>query len=99
LTDADQSVNMRLLGFAGSDLYRHQIGILYFLRRNPPTKLSMPVLALGGERTMGATAGGPKLKEALEHLQVEVVPRSAHWVIHDAPDFVTQQLLSFFGRE
>lgn len=48
---------------------------------------------------MGATAGGPKLKEALEHLQVEVVPRSAHWVIHDAPDFVTQQLLSFFGRE
>ena len=35
LTDVDQSVNMKLLGSAGSDLYRHQIGIHYFLHRNP----------------------------------------------------------------
>jgi transposase-like protein len=26
---------MKLLGSAGSDLYRHQIGIHYFLHRNP----------------------------------------------------------------
>ncbi len=60
------------------------------------TKLSLPVLALGGERTMGAAAGGVRLKEAVEQLDVRVVPRAAHWLIHDAPDFVTQQLLSFF---
>ena len=35
LTDADQSVNMKSLGSAVSDLYRHQIGIHYFLHRNP----------------------------------------------------------------
>lgn len=67
-------------------------------RKGTKTKLSMPVLALGGERTMGAAAGGLKLKEAVEQLQVKVVPRAAHWVIHDAPDFVSQQLLSFFAE-
>jgi pimeloyl-ACP methyl ester carboxylesterase len=66
-------------------------------REATKTKLSLPVLALGGERTMGATAGGVRLKEAVEQLEVKVVPRAAHWVIHDAPDFVAQQLLSFFG--
>src|SRR5687768_14486709 len=47
LTDVDQSVNMRLLGFAGSDLYRHQIGIHYFLHRNPQEpKVNQFALAL-----------------------------------------------------
>ena len=59
-------------------------------------KLSVPVLALGGERTMGTAAGGIRLKEAVEQLETKVVPRAAHWVIHDAPAFVAQQLLSFF---
>ncbi len=72
-----------------------------FLMRNregTKTKLPMPVLALGGERTMGAAAGGVRLNEAVERLQVKVVPRAAHWVIHDAPDFVSQQLLSLFAE-
>lgn len=67
-------------------------------REGTKTKLPMPVLALGGERTMGAAAGGVRLKQAVEHLEVKVVPRAAHWVIHDAPDFVAQQLLSFFSE-
>jgi pimeloyl-ACP methyl ester carboxylesterase len=67
-------------------------------REGTRTKLSLPVLALGGERTMGAAAGGVRLKEAVEQLEVRVVPRAAHWVIHDAPEFITQQLLSFFGE-
>jgi pimeloyl-ACP methyl ester carboxylesterase len=67
-------------------------------RQATKSKLSMPVLALGGERTMGTAAGGVRLKEAVEQLQVRVVPRAAHWVIHDAPDFVAQQLLLFFAE-
>lgn len=46
---------------------------------------------------MGAAAGGVRLKEAVKQFEVKVVPRAAHWVIHDAPEFVAQQLLSFLG--
>ena len=78
--------------------YRYLIEDADRNREGTKTKLSMPVLALGGENTMGAVAGGVRLKEAVEQLQVKVVPRAAHWVIHDAPDFVGQQLLSIFAE-
>jgi len=35
LTDVDQSCNMKLLGFAEPENYRHQLRTAYFLRRNP----------------------------------------------------------------
>ena len=35
LTDVDQSCNIKLLGFAEPENYRHQLRTAYFLRRNP----------------------------------------------------------------
>jgi pimeloyl-ACP methyl ester carboxylesterase len=54
-------------------------------------KLHMPVLALGGEKAFG------RGMECLQSLQR--VAESGHWVAEEAPDFIAEQLLSFFGEE
>lgn len=58
-------------------------------------KLPMPLLALGGERSMGANVVG-KLRDAAVDVRVAVVPRAGHWVLHDNPVFVADQLRAFF---
>jgi len=41
LTDVDQSCNIKLLGFAEPENYRHQLRTAYFLRRNPQAGFDM----------------------------------------------------------
>jgi pimeloyl-ACP methyl ester carboxylesterase len=63
-------------------------------------KLRMPVLALGGEKAFGR---GMECLQSLERVAENVrgglVPKSGHWVAEEAPDFIAEQLLSFFGEE
>jgi pimeloyl-ACP methyl ester carboxylesterase len=61
-------------------------------------KLQMPVLALGGDRSFGR---GLETLESLRRMAVDVsgglIPDSGHWVAEEAPDFINDALLAFFG--
>ncbi len=60
------------------------------------TKLKMPVLALGGELSLGEIT--KKLYEAVaDDVQGGVIPRCGHWVAEERPDYLIDQLLAFFA--
>jgi pimeloyl-ACP methyl ester carboxylesterase len=63
-------------------------------------KLRMPVLALGGEKAFGRGMEClQSLQRVAENVRGGLVPKSGHWVAEEAPDFIGEQLLSFFGEE
>jgi pimeloyl-ACP methyl ester carboxylesterase len=63
-------------------------------------KLCMPVLALGGEKAFGRGMEClQSLQRVAENVRGGLVPKSGHWVAEEAPDFIAEQLLSFFGEE
>lgn len=47
-------------------------------------KLSMPVLALGGEKSFGLTMG-EVMKAAATNVKADVVPDSGHWIMEENP--------------
>ena len=61
-------------------------------------KLKMPVLALGGSKSFGR---GLETLESLQRVAEDVrgglVPDSGHWVCEEQPEFITGELLKFFG--
>lgn len=62
------------------------------------TRLKLPVLALGGELSLGETTA--KLYRAVaDDVQGEVVPQCGHWVAEEKPHYLADRLLRFFeGR-
>ncbi|WP_208949684.1 alpha/beta fold hydrolase [Paraburkholderia dipogonis] len=62
-------------------------------------KLSLPVLALGGDKSFGR---GKDAIESLRRVASDVrgglIPNSGHWIGEEAPDFISEQLLAFFGE-
>ena len=63
-------------------------------------KLSLPVLALGGDKSFGR---GFEVIESLRRVASDVrgglVPDCGHWLAEEQPDFVAAQLLAFFAEE
>jgi len=60
------------------------------------TKLKMPVLALGGEFSLGEITN--KLYGAVaEDVRGVVVPECGHWVAEERPGYLIDQLLAFFS--
>ena len=65
------------------------------------TKLTMPVLALGG-----AQASGPIMIPMMSQVAVNVtggsvnglIPDSGHWVVEENPEVLLRELLAFFAR-
>lgn len=68
------------------------------------TKLTMPVLALGGGYipTVGGNITMPSTIYAMNILAQNVtgirVPNSGHWIPEEQPQFVIDQLVKFFGN-
>ncbi|GAA1971758.1 alpha/beta hydrolase [Catenulispora subtropica] len=60
-------------------------------------KLTIPVLGVGGQNSMGAQIG-QDLPRVAEHSSTAVVPGADHWVMEEQPAFVLQLLNSFFRR-
>jgi pimeloyl-ACP methyl ester carboxylesterase len=61
------------------------------------TKLTMPVLVLGGEKSGGdflVTQG----RMVATNVEGVIVEGSGHWIIDEAPDQVIPKLVTFFGR-
>jgi pimeloyl-ACP methyl ester carboxylesterase len=62
------------------------------------TKLSMPVLALGGAQSLGPTMVA-MANEVATNVRGGSIERCGHWVADERPEYVTEQLLAFFGEE
>ncbi len=59
-------------------------------------KLKIPVLALGGEYSMGMLM--LKMMQAVaNHVQGGVVAECGHYIPEERPDYLTEQLLLFLG--
>jgi pimeloyl-ACP methyl ester carboxylesterase len=65
-------------------------------RASAATKLTMPVIALGGEHSVGAGAA-QSLSAVAENVETLVVPGAGHWLPEENPDFVTAALLRFLA--
>lgn len=61
------------------------------------TKLTMPVLAVGGEKSFGPMMA-TVMRFAATDVREAVVPDSGHWVMHENPEF-TVALVTGFLRE
>jgi pimeloyl-ACP methyl ester carboxylesterase len=60
------------------------------------SKLRMPVLALGGELCLGEIT--KKLYGAVaENVRGGVIPECGHWVAEERPEYLNDQLLTFFA--
>lgn len=60
-------------------------------------RLTMPVLAMGGEGGAGAAVAA-SLQPATEDLREVVVGGSGHWLVHEQPDQVASELGRFFAE-
>lgn len=58
------------------------------------TKLTMPVLALGGEKGFGPQIV-PMVQQVADNVQGGSIPGSGHWVAEENPDYLLAQLLAF----
>jgi pimeloyl-ACP methyl ester carboxylesterase len=58
------------------------------------TKLTMPVLAIGGEKSAGAFVGN-QAKLYATNVQSVIIKGSGHWLIDEAPEQVVPALVSF----
>ncbi len=61
------------------------------------TKLTMPVLVIGGEKSQGEFLG-KQAKEAASDVTVIVLKDTGHWVMEERPGETTEALLKFLGR-
>jgi pimeloyl-ACP methyl ester carboxylesterase len=58
------------------------------------TKLSMPVLAIGGDKSLGV-ALGDQMKRVASDVQVIVLDNTGHWILEESPKETTDALVHF----
>jgi pimeloyl-ACP methyl ester carboxylesterase len=59
-------------------------------------RLSLPILAIGGEHSLGEQVGAT-MKLAADDVQTLVIPRCAHWVAEEAPEETLAALTEFLA--
>ena len=67
-------------------------------RENARTRLPMPVLTIGGERSVGYRLEAA-IKPLARHVRGVVIERCGHYVADEQPDVVARELLRFLGEE
>ncbi|MGF1430413.1 alpha/beta fold hydrolase [Kitasatospora sp. LaBMicrA B282] len=60
-------------------------------------KLTMPVLGVGGQHSMGTTIGS-EMQNVATDVTTAVVPGANHWVLEEDPQFVVDQLQQLLAR-
>jgi pimeloyl-ACP methyl ester carboxylesterase len=58
------------------------------------TKLTMPVLSIGGEKSLGNELGA-QMKLVADSLTVIVLPNTGHWILEEKPKETTDALVNF----
>lgn len=83
---------------AGFEYYRALFEDIAHNQESAKTKLKMPVLALGGESVLGVRAI-QSMQAVAEDVRGEVVERCGHFIAEERPEYLIQQLLTFFSEE
>lgn len=83
---------------AGFEYYRALWDDVEHNAENARTRLAMPVLALGGERGFGHRTLR-SMQALAEDVRGGVIERCGHWIAEERPDYLIEQLLTFFGEE
>ena len=65
---------------------------------NAKTKLKMPVLALGGKYSFGKRML-TSMQALAENVRGGEIDQCGHWVSEEQPEYLLNQLLTFFGEE
>ena len=58
------------------------------------TKLTMPVLSIGGEKSLGNELGA-QMKLVADNVDVIVLPNTGHWILEERPKETTEALVNF----
>ena len=58
------------------------------------TKLTMPVLSIGGEKSLGKELG-QQMKLVATNVMVVVLPGTGHWILEERPEETTEALVKF----
>jgi pimeloyl-ACP methyl ester carboxylesterase len=58
------------------------------------TKLTMPVLAIGGEKSFGATEA-TVMRNVATNVRGAVVPEAGHWLMEESPDSTVALIRDF----
>jgi pimeloyl-ACP methyl ester carboxylesterase len=58
------------------------------------TKLTMPVLSIGGEKSLGNELG-TQMKLVADNVTVIVLPNTGHWILEEKPKETTNALVNF----
>jgi len=58
------------------------------------TKLTMPVLSIGGEKSLGHQLA-EQMKLVADHVTIVVLPDTGHWVLEERPKETTDALVKF----
>jgi len=83
---------------AGFEYYRSVFDDAEHNQESAKTKLKIPVLALGGERSL-RDQPMRSMQAVAEDVRGGVVEHAGHWIPEERPDFLTEQLLTFFEDE
>ncbi len=59
-------------------------------------KIEMPVLAIGGEQSMGRSVE-MMMQEFASNIRGSVIKDCGHWIAEEQPEELTEQLLTFFS--
>ena len=83
---------------AGFEYYRAIPIDIGHNKEHAKTKLKMPVLALGGDRGFGQ-APLLSMRELAENVRGGVIERCGHWIAEEHPDYLIEQLMTFFAEK
>jgi pimeloyl-ACP methyl ester carboxylesterase len=83
---------------AGFEYYRAIFTDIDHNKENAKTRLKMPVLALGGERGFGR-APLHSMRALADDVRGGVIERCGHWIAEERPDYLIEQLLTFFAEK
>ena len=65
--------------------------------QNKQDRLSVPILAIGAELSLGVFAEYP-FREVADNVQGYVLARCGQWALEEKPDELTEQLMTFFSK-
>jgi len=61
------------------------------------TKLTMPVMAIGGEKSFGNNEA-IVMRNAADHVTEVVIPGAGHWLMEEAPAMTIEKIQTFLGE-
>ena len=83
---------------AGFEYYRALWTDVEHNTENAKTKLTMPVLALGGKYSFGKRTL-TTMQTLAENVRGGEIDKCGHWISEEQPEYLVEQLLTFFSEK